>query len=235
MYKILFDDKELILSIEEIIKVIKQNPKSIFYKFIDGNKIRINNKLVLECQFICHRINTINELNTIDPIFGVEIDLRDRDNEIILSHDPFINGEMFTNYIQYYNKSTLILNIKSERIEYKCMEILKKYNITNYFFLDSSIPIIYLLGQQYNFASRYSEFEPIELSNNLNNYINYIWIDCFTKLPNLKINFCKKVCIVSPELQKRPEDITNYRTFFIDNNFSPDAICCKSYNIINWI
>ena len=45
----------------------------------------------------------------------------------------------------------------------------------------------------------------------------------------------KKMCIVSPELQKQHGKIENYRNYMIKNDIIPDMICYKSYNIINWI
>ena len=45
--------------------------------------------------FIAHRINTIEELKRIDKKYGVEMDIRDYGNDLILSHDPFKE-------IQYY-------------------------------------------------------------------------------------------------------------------------------------
>ena len=36
-------------------------------------------------------------------------------------------------------------------------------------------------------------------------------------------------------LLKQPEKIDEYRNYMIENNIIPDMICCKSYNIINWI
>jgi hypothetical protein len=234
------------LSIEQIIQLIKENNTNTFYKFINNEKILINNNIVLNTQFICHRVNTLNELKNIDNQFGTEIDLRDdhKTGEIILVHDPFINGEYFKNYLKKYNHNTLILNIKSERIELKCLELLKKYNINNYFFLDSSFPMIYLLNKEYNnnnIACRFSEYEPINHFLNCLDMSQYIWIDCFTQFPlnneyyNIIKKNNKKICIVSPELQKQPEKIIEYRNYMIQNNIIPDMICCKVYNIINWI
>ena len=111
--------------------------------------------------YCCHRINTINDIKEINNSYGVEIDLRDNTNgEIHLSHDPFILGEKFENFLNYYNHSFLILNIKSEGIEYKILELLIKFNITNYFFLDSSFPMIYKLSNEgnKNIAVRFSKF-----------------------------------------------------------------------------
>ena len=94
-------------------------------------------------EFIAHRINKKEELKNLSRKYGVEIDLRDNvDGTIYINHDPFILGENFEDYLKEYNHGTMILNIKSERIELKILELLKKYNIKNYFFLDSSFPMI---------------------------------------------------------------------------------------------
>jgi hypothetical protein len=264
LYKIYEEETDKIynLSIPEIINIIKLNLHNTFYKFIHNEnneknennennekKIKINNNIVLNTQFICHRINTIEELKEIDNQFGIELDLRDdhKSNKIILSHDPFSQGEIFEDYLQNYKHNTLILNIKSERIELECLKLLQKYNINNYFFLDSSFPMIYLLNKEYNnnkIACRFSEFEPIENFLNISHMYEYIWVDCFSKFPltNEIYNLIKnrnqnkkKTCIVSPELQKQPEKIEEYRDYIISNNIFPDLICCKSYNIIKWI
>ena len=97
-------------------------------------------------EYIAHRINTINELMNISPEHGVEIDLRDFGDRLILQHDPFKDGEDFEQFLNKYEHGTLILNIKSEGIEFKVKMLLKKYNIKNYFFLDSSFPMINLLS-----------------------------------------------------------------------------------------
>ena len=157
------NDKEYKLEIGDIINLIKKNKNNNFYKFINNKKIKINNEIVLNTQFICHRINTIEELNNIDNQFGVELDLRDdhKSGKLILAHDPFLNGEYFQDYLKNYKHNTLILNIKSERIEIECLKLLEKHNIENYFFLDSSFPLIYLLNKTYNnnkIACRFSEF-----------------------------------------------------------------------------
>jgi hypothetical protein len=239
-------NKEYELEISNIINLIKKNKNNNFYKFINNEKIKINNEIILKTQFICHRINTIDELNNIDNQFGVELDLRDdhKSGKLILAHDPFLNGEYFEDYLKNYNHNTLILNIKSERIEIECLKLLEKYNIENYFFLDSSFPMIYLLNKDYknnNIACRFSEFEPIENFLNNKDMYSYIWVDCFNKFPltieiyNLIKNSNKKICIVSPELQKQYEKIFDSRNYIIKNNIIPDIICCKIYNIINWI
>lgn len=248
MYKIYHEETDTYYegSIGEILKII-QHESGTFYKYIDDKKIKINNQIA-SLHFICHRINSSEELNKIDPHFGIELDVRDKD-AIEIAHDPFVKGELFENYVKEYKHGTMIVNVKSERIEQSCINILNKYNI-NYFFLDSSFPMIYSLNKnpqphphpQPQFACRFSEYEPIEHFIKCNDMYDYIWIDCFTKFPLTKEiydifkNYYKKICIVSPELQKHSIDkIEEYRHYIIDQNIIPDMICCKEYNIIKWI
>lgn len=245
-YKFFYNDIEHELTIEEIFKVIKSNPGNAYYKIINNTMILINYKIVCGTQFICHRINSINELSHISQLFGTEIDIRDdhKTGQLILSHDPFVDGEYFENYLQNYHHNTLILNIKSERTELECIKLMEKYNITNYFFLDSSFPMIYLLNTKYNnnkFALRYSEYETIDQLKYIHDIIQWIWIDCFTKLPidnNIQKQieqYNKKICIVSPELQNQHEKIKLYKCQLEQLKIIPDAICCKECNIIEWI
>ena len=102
--------------------------------------------------YICHRINTIEELEKVPENCGVEVDLRDDlDGNVYIEHNPFTKGENFESYLKRYSKrKEMILNIKSERIEYAVLELLEKYKITSYFFLDSSFPMIATLTQQGN-------------------------------------------------------------------------------------
>ena len=106
--------------------------------------------------------------------------------------------------------------------------------------------MIYLLNKEYNnknVACRFSEYEPIEQFLEIHNKVKYLWIDCFTKFP-LTSEIYKtvksdkydiKICLVSPELQKQTQKISEYRKYIIENKIIPDMICCKIYNIINWI
>jgi hypothetical protein len=197
-------------------------------------------------EFICHRINTIKELEKIDTHYGVEIDIRDDPNteNIHIAHDPFILGENLEKYLSHYKHGTLILNVKSERVELKAIELLKKYEITNYFFLDSSFPMMVLLNKKLdnkNIACRFSEYEIIEQYRHIKTMVNTVWVDCFTILPLTKSiqeevnNDGNKTCIVSPELQGKPEDIEKYKLQLKENNIFPDMICCKRYNIELWL
>jgi hypothetical protein len=194
--------------------------------------------------FCCHRINTIKELKQIPEKYGVEIDLRDNQesSNIHLCHDPFELGEDFEEFLMNYNHSFIILNVKSERIEWKIIDLLKKYNIENYFFLDSSFPMIYQLANkgERNIAIRFSEYEGLDTIINMKNKVSWVWVDCFTKNP-LTLEIYKilkemnyKLCFVSPELQQQPEKLEEYKVFFKKNNIVFDMICTKHYNIDKW-
>ena len=134
--------------------------------------------------------------------------------------------------MKYYKHELIILNIKSEGIEYKVLELVHKFNVTNYFFLDCSFPMINKLSKITNkIALRFSEFEGIDTIELMKNKIEWVWVDCFNIFPltselYLKIKNMKlKICIVSPELQGHNND------FIIDfNNFDIDAICTKKWN-----
>ncbi|MFC1566347.1 hypothetical protein ACFL4A_00730 [bacterium] len=194
-------------------------------------------------EYIAHRINTIEELKKIPFKYGVEIDIRDYGNELILNHDPFQAGESFEDYLKHYRHGTMILNIKSERVEHKVLELVKKYNILKYFFLDSSFPMIHFLSTkgEKNIAVRFSEYEGLDTVLAMEGRIKWIWVDCFTKLPINKDNYSVfqkagfKLCLVSPELQNRDEDIEIYKKYLVDNNIKIDAVCSKIYNVGRWL
>ncbi|MEY8198008.1 MAG: phosphatidylinositol-specific phospholipase C/glycerophosphodiester phosphodiesterase family protein [Colwellia sp.] len=193
-------------------------------------------------QFIAHRINTIAELKDLPNEYGVELDLRDYGDRLILQHDPFMDGEDFDEYLKHYKHGTLILNIKSERIEHKVIELLNKYGLTNYFFLDSSFPMIKLLSSQgeKKCAVRYSEFEGLDTVLAMTGKIDWVWVDCFSKLPLDSKSFDKlksagfKLCLVSPELQGRPQNIDTYLSYLNTQGIVFDAICTKQHNIKLW-
>jgi len=218
------------------------------YNFDKMPELKLNlfkdDKPVNKCFFYCHRINTSEELNYVENNFGVELDLRDKGDELILAHDPFTDGELFSNYLKNFNKKSIILNIKSERIEHKILDLLKERGIDDYFFLDSSFPMIYKLSKfgEKNIAIRFSEYEPLDMVEKCKDMVKWVWVDCFKKFPLNKENYQKikewglKICLVSPELQGHPvERIETIKKYIFENNIEVDAICCKYYNVEKWL
>lgn len=185
--------------------------------------------------YVAHRVNTAAQLAAVPADHGVEIDLRDHGDRIVLQHDPFCGerAEDFEAYLEAYRHQLLILNVKSERIEWRIQEMLQRRGIGDYVFLDSSIPMIRsLVGRgERRIAVRFSEYEPIEGVMVYAGHVEWVWIDCFTKMPltpatyeTLARHF--RLCVVSPELQGRPvESIGDYAQELA--SFPVDAVCSK--------
>lgn len=194
-------------------------------------------------EFIAHRINTLQELENLPEKFGVELDLRDDLNgNIYIQHNPFEPGEDFEDYLKRYRHGRMILNVKSERIEHKILDLMQKYKNEKYFFLDSTFPMIKLLSDlgEKNIAIRFSEFEGMDTVRKMAGKVNWIWVDTFTKLPIDKLIFKEmkemgyNICLVSPELQGQPEKIEMYGEQILQEKIELDAICTKIYNIEKW-
>lgn len=187
--------------------------------------------------FIRHRINTAQDLKTVPESMGIELDLRDEKGALILQHDPFKTGEKFEDFLKNYKHACLILNIKTEGIEEAVLDLVKKYKVRDYFFLDVSFPAAMKLirAGEKKIAVRFSEYEPLEQCLSLKGKADWVWVDCFTRLPldaasyaALKPHF--KICIVSPELQQHPkEKIAEFKQQLAGlKKYGPiDAVCTK--------
>lgn len=193
-------------------------------------------------EFISHRINKVEDLIKLPTIYGVELDLRDLGDEIVISHDPYVGGERFEDYLKHYHHGTMILNIKSERIEHRVLEMIQKADVKSYFFLDSSFPMIFLLSNsgESNIALRFSEYEGMDTIRNMAGRVKWVWVDCFTRFPLERDVFDEmkalgyKLCLVSPELQGRDADIEAYKAICTERGIVFDAICTKTHNIARW-
>lgn len=195
-------------------------------------------------KFIAHRVNSLAELRRLPAEYGVELDLRDAlDGSIYISHEPFEAGENFEDYLKEYRHGTMILNIKSERIESKVAELMKKYGLEDYFYLDSSFPMIYQMSKagERRIALRVSELEGLDTARNMAGRADWLWVDCFSKIPIDKNEYDElkslgyKLCFVSPELEGRDEAIEEYKRALAGSGMVMDAICTKSYNIARWL
>lgn len=193
--------------------------------------------------YIAHRINTINQLKRLNTNYGIEIDIRDNGKDLIIVHDPFKKGIKLNKFLKHYKHKIIIANIKSERIEDNIIKIFKQYRISNYFFLDSSIPkIIDLIKQKFKkIALRVSYYEDISIAKKLKGKVNWIWFDTFKGLPkNLKeLRYLKnklnyKICLVCPKLHNKQNKINMKSVRLLKKNNLIDAICTKEKFFYIW-
>ncbi len=181
---------------------------------------------------IDHRVNTASHLRRVPGHFGVEIDLRDYDGELRLVHDPFLGGERLKDWLEDYRHALCIFNVKCDGLEDHILEA-ARHRVQDYFFLDCAGPTLVKLARrgERKLAVRFSEFEPLEGCLAFAGLADWVWVDCFTKLPFTPGNYAAlkrsfKICLVSPELQKHGrEAIPRYRQQLKDLGVELDAVC----------
>ncbi len=162
--------------------------------------------------------------------FGIETDIRDHNQEIVISHDMATNvslplKELFSLHsLKKYNQ-VIALNIKADGLQKHLMKLIDKYNITKYFVFDMSIPdMLKYQKSKIKFYTRMSEYEP---SPNMLDKANGLWIDEFNKnwidkniIESIKL---KNICFVSPEIHRKPfksrwKDFKNYEKLLKNKN-----------------
>lgn len=188
-------------------------------------------------KLIAHRRNTIAELCATDPRYGIEIDLRSRGSDLILQHDPFIDGESLTEWLEHYRHSTLILNVKEEGLEARLLALMAQKGIADFFFLDQSFPFLIKWSKagERRCAVRVSEYETVDTALALAGQVAWAWIDCFTRFPLSQQDGQRlhdagfQLCIVSPELQGRSPDseIPALARLLRERAIAPAAVCTK--------
>lgn len=162
-------------------------------------------------------MNTIEKLEQVDIEKWVEVDVRAFWNDLILNHEPFESWVLLDYFLNLYNHKFIIVNIKEAWIESRVIELLEKYNITDYFLLDVEFPYIYRATREgnRNIAIRYSEDEPIEQALLYKDKLDYLFVDTNTRLPVDKEIIKKfewfKTCFVSPDRWGRPGDLEKYK------------------------
>ena len=193
-------------------------------------------------EIIVHRINSIKELNILDKNYGVEIDIRAHNSNLILNHEPHSEGENLIDYLEQYDHGTLVLNIKDSGIEETVIKMVKKFeNIKSYFLLEVEFPYLYnasMLGED-NIAIRFSEFETIQTVEKFKNKVKWVWIDTFNYLPIKKtdISILKnfKTCLVCPERWNRKNEILDYKKRLKSLNIDINAVMTSKSCIAHWL
>lgn len=174
--------------------------------------------------------NSLNSLKmAFDNGFGVETDIRDYENNLIISHDiPTNNPVYFEDLLKIYTQHPLrdsiylALNIKSDGIQRMLKNILEKYDIKKYFVFDMSTPeMVQSRKLQLSFYTRQSDIESPVLYNESSG----VWLDDFSgkwfpdEILKKHLEIKKNIAIVSEELHGRPceEKWEYYKSFFISN------------------
>jgi hypothetical protein len=181
-------------------------------------------------EIVVHRVNTRAGLAQVPREFGVEIDLRAGDREIVLHHEPFAGGEPFDRWLDGYAHGTLVLNIKEAGIEDEVLRRVRERGIRSYFLLDVESPYLSRATRrgERHLAVRYSEDEPIEIADRHRGRADWAWIDTITTLPLSSDVVSRlqgfKTCLVCPERWGRPQDIEPYQAAMRALGFTPTAV-----------
>ena len=144
--------------------------------------------------------------------FGTETDIRDRNNQLVISHDmpdaKSITVEAFFEIYKGFRKSLpLALNIKADGLQTELRQLLTKYQIENYFVFDMAVPDgLQYAKQKFQTFTRHSEYESPPPYYDL---AQGVWLDEFNghwigdEIIEKHLEQNKALCIVSPDLHKR--------------------------------
>jgi hypothetical protein len=189
---------------------------------------------------VAHRVNTCLELRQSPKKYGVEIDVRAWQKDLVLHHDPFREGESLDKYLDEYDHGLLVVNVKETGIEEDVLKAIRKHGIRDYFLLDVEFPYLYkasLRGER-AMAVRYSEAEGLDTVTQFSGLVDWTWIDVNTTLPldenSVATLSSFRNCLVSPDLWGRPQDIPIYLQQMKELNFQPDAVVAKQSNLDAW-
>ena len=145
--------------------------------------------------------------------FGTETDVRDHEGALVISHDPPTGGALsLERFLEIYKGEgdglPLALNVKADGLQPALKEALTRFAVTNYFTFDMSLPdMLHYFSHGLAAFTRHSEYEPSPLCYEQS---DGVWMDCFGSdwidEPSVSahLDAGKRVCIVSPDLHKRP-------------------------------
>jgi glycerophosphoryl diester phosphodiesterase len=143
--------------------------------------------------------------------YGTETDVRDCAGKLLISHDPPSGNEITLDELLEIagpSQPMLALNIKADGLAVAVREAMQKRRYPNWFVFDMSIPDTRMqLAAGNPVYTRCSELEaaPVFFDE-----VGGIWLDAFEddawRIDAAKhfLGLNKKVCLVSPELHKRP-------------------------------
>ena len=171
---------------------------------------------------ICHRgfWNNISDQNTESSFykafkkkFGIETDIRDCNGKVVISHDMPTGKEIeLTNLLKLHifnnTKVNLLLNIKSDGLHSKLLEIMNEFPRIEFYCFDMSVPDMKIYADlKIPFLTRLSDYEK-DLC--FISEAKGIWLDAFNndwyskRTINKFLKMDKLVYIVSSECHNRP-------------------------------
>ena len=145
--------------------------------------------------------------------FGVETDLRDAAQEIVIAHDPAGPTaqklkDFFAEYVNIKSRAPLALNIKADGLRQMLKSLLQQHDIQNYFCFDMSAPETLCYQRDgLRFFTRESEMETAPV---MYTAAAGVWLDMFLsdwvtpEVIQKHLQAGKQVALVSPELHRRP-------------------------------
>lgn len=145
--------------------------------------------------------------------FGLELDVRDRDGRLVISHDPPVGSvpdlaALLAMFDRYGRPGPLAINIKSDGLQAPLAQMLAPLAPTDFFVFDMSIPdTLGYLRAGLPVFTRQSEHEPVPA---LIERAGGVWMDCFegdwieAAAIRAHTGAGRAVALVSPELHRRP-------------------------------
>ncbi|MCI8285830.1 MAG: hypothetical protein HFE90_11365 [Firmicutes bacterium] len=167
--------------------------------------------------------------------YGFESDIRDYKGELVISHDmpnenSFKVEKIFKILSEYKNELCFAINIKADGLNDELLKLLSRYEISNYFTFDMSLPqMIEYKDAGLQYYTRQSEYEKDCL---LYEKAAGVWIDGFISEEWITEDLIKqhqangkKVCIVSPDLHGREYNLFWEKLINFKINFNELFLC----------
>jgi len=180
-------------------------------------------------------MHSTNKIEDIKDDYGAEIDVRDYNKNLVLSHNyPDENSVKFTEYLNHFPKNSLLaINVKSCEIENDLKKTLELVQHENYFTFDFSIPyLLKAIKFGLKCAFRLSEYE-----KQIHSSCEWVWVDSFHSiwydasfLESLRKSSLR-IALVSPELHNRKEQSEFKKIKEMASIGLVDAICTDSPHI----
>jgi glycerophosphoryl diester phosphodiesterase len=177
------------------------------------------------------------ERNTLDSFrsafsngWGVEIDVRDLDGDLVVSHDAPRRGALLLSdaLAAHAGRGTVAVNIKSDGLQEQVAEALD--GVGDWFVFDMSVPdALHCLRHALPTFTRHSDVEPDPV---LYERAEGVWLDDFAggwiteERVAAHLDAGKRVAVVSPELHRRDHDPVwaEWREWEVWS--SPDVLLC---------